>query len=108
MYGDLIEQLLVLLVKTAGYKVTDQQKKIINNGVVGHTDGKINGVVVDYKSASPHSFNKFKNGSIFSDDKKDCWKDANDGQGLRKFKYSNGPKFFTKIVKEPQTQEMSL
>jgi hypothetical protein len=28
MYGDLIEQLLVLLIKTAGYEVTDQQKEI--------------------------------------------------------------------------------
>lgn len=194
MYGDLIEQLLVLLIKTAGYEVTDQQKEINIDGAKGHTDGRVNGVVVDYKSASPHSFNKFLSGAIFTDDpfgyvaqlsgyadgedeaawivankvtghihvltldnlemidfkerlshvrsvikndtppercyedkpegqsgnrvlaigcmycdyKDDCWKDANEGKGLRKFVYSNGPKFFTKVEKEPKVEEVPL
>jgi len=68
MYGDLIEQLLVLLIKTAGYEVTDRQAEVTTDGVKGHTDGRINGVLVDYKSASPHSFNKFITGQIFNDD----------------------------------------
>jgi hypothetical protein len=37
--------------------------------------------------------------------KKECWKDANDGQGLRKFLYSNGPRWLTKIVRMPDVQE---
>lgn len=188
MYGDILEALLVLMIKTAGYKVTDQQKKITIDGIVGHTDGRINGRLVDYKSASPHSFAKFQSGKIFEDDpfgylaqlsgyatekeedaswvvinkvdghiavcdvnnleminfnervahvkrmienadppercyedrpegqsgnrvlgvgcsycdfKVECWKEANNGKGLRKFEYSSGPKFYTKVVKRP-------
>ncbi len=191
LYGDLIEQLLVLLVKTAGYSVTDQQKEIEVDGVLGHTDGKINGVTVDYKSASPYSYNKFISGKIFTEDpfgyvdqlsgyadeeeeaawvvankvsghlavimldslemsdfkqrvkdvkqfinnkeppekcyedkpfgksgnrvldigcmfcdyKHDCWKDANNGEGLRRFNYSDGAKFFTYVEREPNVEE---
>jgi hypothetical protein len=196
MYGDIIEQLLVLLIKTAGYEVTDRQAEVTTDGIKGHTDGRIDGVLVDYKSASPFSFNKFVTGQIFNDDpfgyiaqlsgyadgedeaawvvankvsghihvltldsmeminfkdrvkevksfveedappdkcysdkpdgesgnrklaigcmycdyKVDCWKDANDGKGLRKFDYKNGPRFFTKVVKEPNKniQEVKL
>jgi hypothetical protein len=191
MYGDLLEALLVLLIKTAGYKVTDQQQRIEVDGVVGHTDGRINGRLVDYKSASPHSFEKFRSGKVFNEDpfgyvaqisgyahdrdedaswvvinkvdgkitvcdidsleminfedrikhvrkvlandkppgrcyedkpdgqqgnrvlaigcaycdfKAECWKDANNGKGLRKFKYAHGPKFFTHVEKRPQQQ----
>lgn len=35
-----------------------------------------------------------------------CWKDANNGKGLRKFKYSNKWKFFTHVEKEPRVQEI--
>lgn len=31
-----------------------------------------------------------------------CWRDANGGQGLQAYSYSTGPKFFTKVVKEPR------
>lgn len=37
--------------------------------------------------------------------KQECWKDSNDGQGLRTFFYSSGPKFLTKVVKEPKVGE---
>jgi hypothetical protein len=37
--------------------------------------------------------------------KYECWKDSNGGQGLRKFAYSNGPKWLTKIVREPKVNE---
>jgi len=30
-----------------------------------------------------------------------CWKDANGGAGLRKVVFSNGPRWFTKIIREP-------
>jgi hypothetical protein len=45
---------------------------------------------------------KLAAGCAYCDFKVECWKDANDGKGLRKFKYSNGSRFFTKIVKRPQ------
>ena len=37
-----------------------------------------------------------------------CWRDMNDGWGLRSFNYYGGPKFFTHIEKEPRTQELML
>jgi CRISPR/Cas system-associated exonuclease Cas4 (RecB family) len=35
-----------------------------------------------------------------------CWRDSNDGKGLRTFKSSRGPVYFTKVVKEPKMQEV--
>ena len=37
--------------------------------------------------------------------KQECWKDCNDGKGLRTFLYSNGPKFLVEVVKEPNVLE---
>jgi hypothetical protein len=37
---------------------------------------------------------------------KECWKDSNDGKGLRWFKYSNGLVPFVKVVKEPKVEEV--
>jgi hypothetical protein len=34
-----------------------------------------------------------------------CWRDANDGEGLKTYIYSSGPKFFTKVAKEPRVQQ---
>jgi len=35
-----------------------------------------------------------------------CWRDANNGVGLRGFIYSQGPVWFTEVRQEPRTQEM--
>lgn len=37
-----------------------------------------------------------------------CWSDANGGIGLRTFAYSSGPKFLTKVVKEPKVREITF
>lgn len=37
--------------------------------------------------------------------KDECWKDANNGQGLRKFFYSRGPVWLTAVAKEPKVDE---
>ena len=37
--------------------------------------------------------------------KEHCWQDANGGQGLRTFFYSNGPSFLTQVKREPKVQE---
>lgn len=37
-----------------------------------------------------------------------CWKDANDGVGLRTFIYAKGPKHFTKVEKEPNVIEVTF
>jgi hypothetical protein len=34
-----------------------------------------------------------------------CWADANGGMGLRTFQYASGPKFLTKVIKEPKVYE---
>lgn len=34
-----------------------------------------------------------------------CWEDANNGQGLRKFTYSRGPTWLTRVKKEPRVDE---
>lgn len=66
-YGHLLESLLLLLVKTAGHKVTDQQREYEIDGVIGHIDCKIDGVIVDAKSASDFGFQKFKKGDLQDD-----------------------------------------
>jgi hypothetical protein len=38
--------------------------------------------------------------------KHECYKDANDGQGLRTFKYSNGLAYLTEVVVEPKVEEL--
>lgn len=37
--------------------------------------------------------------------KDECWKDANKGQGLRRFSYSRGPVWLTEVRKEPRVDE---
>jgi hypothetical protein len=37
--------------------------------------------------------------------KQHCWRDANGGQGLQVYTYSSGPKFLTRVVKEPRVQK---
>jgi hypothetical protein len=193
LYGHLLEEIVLMLVRMAGHKVTDEQKEVTVQGVVGHMDCKINGQVVDVKTASRFAFNKFRDGRLAQDDpfgylgqlagyeraegtegggflvlnkesgelcmyipddldkpnidtkitdllpaleldtapelcydpiadgkkgnmklpkgcswckyKYDCHKDANDGQGLRTFKYSNGLTYLTKVVVEPKVEE---
>ena len=67
--GDLLEELLALLSRVAGHEVTDEQKRIKidlpNDWVIsGRMDYKIDGVIVDAKSASNYSFNKFVDGTL--------------------------------------------
>lgn len=68
MYGHLIEELLLFLTKASGHEVTDEQKQCEVQGIKGHMDCKIDGVVTDIKSASTYSFKKFKDGSLAEND----------------------------------------
>jgi hypothetical protein len=194
LYGHVLEELVLMLVRMAGHNVTDEQKEVTVNGIVGHMDCKINGQVVDVKSASRFAFQKFQNGTLNADDpfgylgqlagyekaegtdsgaflvinkengelcmfepddldkpnidttinnlrtnleldtppelcyaplpdgkkgnmrlpkgcswckyKHECHKDANDGAGLRTFKYSTGYAYLTKVVAEPKVEEV--
>jgi hypothetical protein len=68
LYGDVIEALLVLLIKESGHEVTHQQAQVEVDGVIGHTDGLIDGVAMDIKSASPFGYKKFKDRTVTEDD----------------------------------------
>lgn len=68
LYGDIIEALFLYLAEEAGHEVTDQQKRVVVDDIVGHLDAKIDGVVVDVKSASKFSFGKFANGDLLKGD----------------------------------------
>ena len=68
MYGHLIEEMLLFLTRMAGHSVTDEQKVCEVEGIKGHMDCKIDGLVVDVKSASSYGFKKFKDGTLAMDD----------------------------------------
>lgn len=50
----------------------------------------------NYKIPTPCSYCQFKD---------ECYKESNDGHGLRKFIYSNGPRWLTRVKKEPNVPE---
>jgi hypothetical protein len=68
MYGHLIEEMLLFLTRMAGHSVTDEQKVCEVEGIKGHMDCKIDGLVIDVKSASSFGFKKFKDGTLAMDD----------------------------------------
>ncbi len=197
IYGDLIEELTLFLAEVSGHRVEGQQGEVYVDGILGHRDAFIDGVLVDVKSTSSYSFKKFKDGTLKEDDpfgyytqlsgyladdkydrdhgaflavdkqngtlallpvhagdtvdvrarishlkevvtseeppdrcyepepmgkggnmklgtgcsyckfKNECWKDANEGTGLRTFLYSNGPVWFTAVVDLPRVMEVS-
>ena len=67
-YGHLVESLCIILAEASGHKVERLQEEIEVDGVKGHIDCVIDGVLVDVKSCSSYSFNKFKYGKVFDDD----------------------------------------
>ena len=194
LYGYILEELLLLCASVAGHTVEAQQKEVTVEGVLGHQDAIIDGVLVDCKSASGRSFNKFEQHTLSDDDpfgyiaqisaysqangidqaaflvidkstgkiclspvhkmeminagervkflkdivarnnvpsrcydaipdgksgnyklhigcvycrhKDMCWSDANQGKGLRKFKYSNGIRHLVQVSKIPDVEEI--
>ena len=194
LYGHILEEIVLMLVRMAGHKVSDEQKEVKVKGVVGHIDCKINNEIVDIKTASGFAFKKFIQGRLAEDDpfgylgqlagyeksegtnnggflvinkesgelclhqpedldkpnitnkidnliscldindkpercydpvpegkkgnyklhkscfwcnyKFDCFKDVNNGQGLRGFKYANSTVYLTHVEVEPQVEEI--
>jgi hypothetical protein len=68
LYGHLIEEMLLFLTRLSGHEVTDEQKVCEVEGIVGHMDCRIDGVVTDVKSASSYGFKKFKDATLAFDD----------------------------------------
>ena len=68
LYGEILESLLILLAEASGHDVSEIQKMEEVDGVKGHKDCRIDGTLVDIKSASSYSFKKFKDGSLATND----------------------------------------
>ena len=68
LYGHILEEVLLMLVKLSGHSVTDEQKEVEVDGIKGHMDCKIDGEVIDIKTASNFAFKKFKEGTLVNDD----------------------------------------
>jgi len=68
MYGDIIEELVLLLVKESGHTVEGEQGEVEIEGVIGHRDCIIDGITVDVKSTSKFAFQKFEKGTLHQDD----------------------------------------
>ena len=195
LYGHILEEVVLLLVKLAGHEVTSEQEEVDVDGVKGHMDCKIDGEVIDIKTASGFAFKKFRDGTLRDDDpfgymsqiagyeesaetneggflalnketgelalyipeyldkpnirkkiekireslkvdeppercydsvpegkkgnmklargcfycrhKNTCYEDANDGEGLRVFRYSNKLVYFTTVTVEPRVPEIT-
>lgn len=60
LYGDLIEEFVLFLAELSGHTVEGRQDTLSIAGILGHRDCVIDGVLLDVKSASTYSFNKFK------------------------------------------------
>lgn len=63
-YGDMIEQMILLYAKMAGHAVEQEQAEVEVDGIKGHIDALIDGKVVDVKSTSSFSFQKFESGAL--------------------------------------------
>lgn len=68
MYGEILELMLLFLAKEAGHEVTHLQEEVETDGILGHIDAIVDGVLVDVKSASPYSYKKFVSGEFLTDD----------------------------------------
>lgn len=68
IFGDIIELLVLFLARAAGHDVRDCQAEVVRGGIKGHIDAEIDGVTVDVKSASTHSFRKFADGTLSEND----------------------------------------
>ena len=55
-----------------------------------------------------HGNRSLNKNCTFCDYRYECWEDANNGEGLRVFKYANGPVYFTHVEKEPRVEELLL
>ena len=68
LYGHILEALLLFFVKVSGHKVEAEQKEVSVKGIKGHMDCKIDGEVIDIKTASGYAFKKFKEGTLAEQD----------------------------------------
>ena len=67
-YGDMIEEAALSIARAAGHKVQGEQEEVSIQGIKGHYDAIIDGMLVDVKSCSTFAFKKFKENGLREDD----------------------------------------
>ena len=67
-YGHILEVLVIAMAKSSGHTVTGEQDAVDVDGIKGHRDCVIDGCIVDVKSTTSLSFNKFKDKTIAQND----------------------------------------
>jgi len=93
--------MILFLARVAGHTVTDEQKECDVEGVKGHMDCRIDGVVTDVKSASSYGFKKFKYGNIADND------DFGYVDQLRAYAHSEGEKEFGWLAMDKQNGHLT-
>lgn len=68
LFGDILEHLLLFLADASGHDVQGTQDEQEIEGIKGHRDAVIDGMVVDVKSASSPAFKKFAEHRLEEDD----------------------------------------
>lgn len=68
LYGDILEETILWLAKESGHLVVGEQNEINLFGVIGHIDAIVDGILLDVKSASSPSFNRFTAGLLPAND----------------------------------------
>lgn len=68
LFGDAVELLVLFLCEASGHDVQGTQDEQEIEGIKGHRDAVIDGTIVDVKSASTFSFQKFSNGTLAEND----------------------------------------
>ena len=68
IFGDITESHILGLAKAAGHDVRGLQDTVDVVGIRGSRDCVIDGMLIDVKSASSRSYDKFKSGSLREDD----------------------------------------
>jgi hypothetical protein len=68
LFGHIIEAMVLGLAKLSGHEVTEQQREVELEGVKGHIDCRLDGMLIDVKSASSYGFRKFKENRLHRDD----------------------------------------
>lgn len=68
LYGDLTELLMLYLSEVSGHSVEGTQDVQEIEGIKGHRDAVIDGVLTDVKSASTYGFAKFADGTLRNND----------------------------------------
>jgi hypothetical protein len=67
-FGHILEALAIALAKASGHHVCGEQDAVYVDGITGHRDCVIDGCIVDVKSCSSRSYQKFKDKSLGQND----------------------------------------